>query len=363
MADVADAIPLREPARGALWGSEISRLSGLDMLRAFVEHRLPDPPVARLAGLRPSEVGLGSASASMPASPWWQSGAGVFLAGTLAFLADMPLGAAVLTSAPAGWGMTTSELSINFLRTPTIRSGTLIGRGRLIHATRTLGLSEATIADGHGRLLGHATSRCMLFELPSDMPPAYRHTSGSPDTPDPYLRAVEGDVRGREFWNSLSGREIMNQIAAGEFVPPCYLLMGLRGVETGDGVATLAMAKSPWLCNAFGVIYGGAIAYLADAAMIVATGSTVPAGTAFNTIDLKVNFLRPVLPERDELQAQAAVVHRGRTISLVNCDIVDASGKLAARASSSFLMLPGRFWEHPVHVGDELQQPANTSPS
>jgi len=172
VADVAVAIPLREPARGALWGSEISRLSGLDMLRAFVEHRLPDPPVARLAGLRPSEVGLGSASASMPASPWWQSGAGVFLAGTLAFLADMPLGAAVLTSAPAGWGMTTSELSINFLRTPTIRSGTLIGRGRLIHATRTLGLSEATIADGHGRLLGHATSRCVLFELPSDMPPA-----------------------------------------------------------------------------------------------------------------------------------------------------------------------------------------------
>ena len=41
--------------------------------------------------------------------------------------------------------------------------------------------------------------------------------------------------------------------------------MGLRGVETGDGVVTLAMARSPWLCNAFGVIYGGAIADLADA--------------------------------------------------------------------------------------------------
>ena len=41
--------------------------------------------------------------------------------------------------------------------------------------------------------------------------------------------------------------------------------MGLRGVETGNGVATPEMAKSPRLCNAFGVIYGGAIAYLADA--------------------------------------------------------------------------------------------------
>jgi hypothetical protein len=59
-----------------------------------------------------------------------------------------------------------------FPANPHHSSGTLVGRGQLIHATRTLGLSEATIADGHGRLLGHATSRCMLFELPTDMPPA-----------------------------------------------------------------------------------------------------------------------------------------------------------------------------------------------
>ncbi len=46
---------------------------------------------------------------------------------------------------------------------------------------------------------------------------------------------------------------------------------------------------------------------------------------------------------------------------LINCDIIDASGKLAARATSSFLMLPGRFWEHPVHVVDALQEAANSS--
>ena len=61
-------------------------MSGLDLLRASVEGRLPDPPVTRLTGLRLSEVGLGMASAWMPASLWWQSGAGVFLAGTTASL-------------------------------------------------------------------------------------------------------------------------------------------------------------------------------------------------------------------------------------------------------------------------------------
>ena len=241
------------------------------------------------------------------------------------------------------------------MRTPTIRCQTIIARSRLIHATRSLGLSEATIEDGRGRLLGHATSRCVLFRLDAEILASQRRQEGTnSSSPDPYLRPVEGDVRGRDFWNATPGRVIMDQVAAGDFVPPCYLLMGLRGVETGDGAATLAMEKSRWLCNPFGAIYGGAIAFLADATMIVATGSLVPAGTAFNTIDLKVNFLRAVLPDDGNLRARARVVHRGRTIALVNCDILDASDKLVAQATASFLILPGRFWERPVQVADEI---------
>jgi len=336
-------------------------MSGLEMLRAFLEHQLPDPPITHLTGLRLSEASLGAASASMPASPWWQSGAGVFLAGTLAFAADMPLGASVLTSAPSGVGVTTSELSLNFLRTPTLRCQTIIARSRLIHATRSLGLSEATIEDGRGRLLAHATSRCVLFPLDPGMPSAQpANADAAAQSPDPYLKAVEGDVRGREFWNSMSGRQVMDQLPTGEFVPPCYLLIGLRGIESGDGVVTLGMAKSRWLCNALGVIYGGAIAFLADAAIIAATGTTVTAGTAFNTIDLKINFLRPVLPGQGEMQARATVVHRGRTIALVNCDIVDSGGKLAAQATASCLLLPGRFWEKPVQVANEIRSDLDT---
>src|SRR5256885_16624005 len=99
----------------------------------------------------------------MPASLWWQSGAGVFFAGTTAFVADMALGASVLTSAPPGIGVTTSELSVNYLRVPTINSQTIIGRSRVIHATRSLGLAEATLEDPPGRLPGPAPSRCRPF--------------------------------------------------------------------------------------------------------------------------------------------------------------------------------------------------------
>ncbi|HEX2681428.1 MAG TPA: PaaI family thioesterase [Candidatus Dormibacteraeota bacterium] len=158
--------------------------------------------------------------------------------------------------------------------------------------------------------------------------------------------------------DAAAGREMADQVASGDFIPPCYLLLGMRGIEASDGQVTLAIGTSPWLCQAFGVIYGGAIAYLADATMIIGAGGTVPAGTAFNTIDLKINFLRPVLPGSGEVQATARVVHRGRTIALVNCDIVDAAGKLVAQATSSVLLLPGRFWEKPVQVATEIQADA-----
>jgi uncharacterized protein (TIGR00369 family) len=117
---------------------------------------------------------------------------------------------------------------------------------------------------------------------------------------------------------------------------------------------TIAMPASGWFCNSFGLLYGGAIAFLADAAMILAAGTTVPAGTAFNTIDLKLYFLRPALPADGELIARAKLVHRGRTIAVINCEITGPEGALIAQATGSVLILPGRRWERPVQVADEI---------
>ena len=325
------------------------------MLRRFLEQELPDPPVALLTGLRLSEVGLGIATAAMPASAWWQSGAGVFLAGTIAFAADLPLSCAVLTSAPAGTLVASSQLSINYLRPATLRSESLIGRARLAHSTRSLGLAEALMEDGRGRLLAHATSRCVLFRgdpsalgSRTNAPP-----SASVDVPDPYLRPVEGDVLGQEFWDGTPGVEAVRRIAEGTLRPPVSLLFDWRGVEAREGEFTMAMPASPWLCNAFGVLYGGVTALFADVAMTLAVGTTVPAATAYSPLDMTVHFLRPIIPG-GELFARARVGHRGRTIAVVSCEIVDAKGKLMAQASGSTLILPGRAWERPVNVAEEI---------
>jgi len=349
-------IPLtvREMPQGATWGAEVLELSGLELLRASLEQRLPDPPVTKLTGLRLSAASPATASAWMPASAWWQSAAGVFLAGTTAFVADLALGASVLTSAPAGTGVTTSELSVSFLRAATIRSQTIIGRGRLIQATRSLGLAEATLEDARGRLLGHSTSRCVLFRADPEILAARRLPEApASDLAEPYLREVEGEVHGQEYWDATAGLTVMQHLVEG-MIPPCFRLLGVRPLRASEGEMDMAMAASGWLCNAFGVLYGGALAYLADAAITLAAGTTVPAATVFSTIDLKLYLLRPVLPADGELIARATVVHRGRTIAIVTCQITGPDGAVVAQAAGSVLILPGRHWERPIHVADEI---------
>jgi uncharacterized protein (TIGR00369 family) len=346
---------VREAPQGATWGAEVLQLPGLELLQASLERRLPDPPVTKLTGLRLSEVGLGMASAWMPASAWWQSSAGVFLAGTTAFVANLALGSSVLTSAPAGMGVTTTELSVSFLRAATVRSQTIIGRARLIHATRSLGLAEATLEDARGRLLGHSSSRSVLYRADPEILAARRLPEApAPDLAEPYLREVEGEVFGQEYWDATAGLAVMQQFVDATFLPPCFRLLGVRGVEAREGTMTMAMAASGWLCNGFGVVYSGAVAFLADAAITLAAGTTVPPATGFSTIDLKLYMLRPVLPADGELIARATVTHRGRTIAIATCQITGPDGALIAQATGSVLILPGRNWRRPVQVADEI---------
>ena len=84
--------------------------------------------------------------------------------------------------------------------------------------------------------------------------------------------------------------------------------------------------------NPMGTIHGGVIGDVADAAMGMAYFSTLEEGESFTTLELKVNFIRPFWT--GTLLAHGRVVHRGRTVGLTECDVVDVDGRLIARASS-----------------------------
>ena len=103
--------------------------------------------------------------------------------------------------------------------------------------------------------------------------------------------------------------------------------LGLRLVEISEGTASYEMeAKTDLHSNPMGTIHGGVLCDIADAAIGTAHFTTIADGESFTSIDLQINFFRPVWNER--LKAVAKAVHRGRTIGRYVCDITRADGKL-----------------------------------
>lgn len=116
-------------------------------------------------------------------------------------------------------------------------------------------------------------------------------------------------------------------------------LIGFEVPESGGGRALVTLQAGPQHTNPMGTIHGGILCDIADAAMGIAFASTLEVGESFTTVELKINFIRPVREAR--LRAEGKVAHRGRTIGYVECDVVDENGKLIAKSNSTCLVLRG----------------------
>jgi uncharacterized protein (TIGR00369 family) len=121
--------------------------------------------------------------------------------------------------------------------------------------------------------------------------------------------------------------------------PPVAELLGFEVPEAAGGHAVVTLQAGPQHANPMGTLHGGILCDIADAAMGIAFASTLAAGESFTTIELKINFFRPVW--QAALRAEARVVQRGRTIGYVECDMTDENGKLVAKSNSTCLVLRG----------------------
>ena len=121
---------------------------------------------------------------------------------------------------------------------------------------------------------------------------------------------------------------------------PIMKTLGLRLIDVGEGTASFEMeAKTELHSNPMGTIHGGVLCDIAGAAIGTAHFTTVAEGESFASIDLQINFFRPVWNEK--LRAVAKPIHRGRTISHYVCDITRADGKLVAQVMSTVMTLRG----------------------
>jgi uncharacterized protein (TIGR00369 family) len=103
------------------------------------------------------------------------------------------------------------------------------------------------------------------------------------------------------------------------------------------GYAVVSLPCSVNHHNPMGRVHGGLIAALADAAMGIAFGRTLFPGEDFSTIDMQVQFVRPVVT--DLIRAEARVVERGLRIGFVRCEITNSRGKLIATATCTCTVL------------------------
>jgi uncharacterized protein (TIGR00369 family) len=121
---------------------------------------------------------------------------------------------------------------------------------------------------------------------------------------------------------------------------PVAELIGFRLIAVGEGRATVELEAGKRHANPMGTLHGGILCDIADAAMGMAYASTLDDGESFTTLELKINFLKPVWNAK--LTAEANVIKNGRTVGLVECDVFDEKRSRVARASSTCLTLRGK---------------------
>jgi len=132
--------------------------------------------------------------------------------------------------------------------------------------------------------------------------------------------------------------DVLERIISGE-VPGAAVaeLIGMRMIAAEPGRVTFELDAGPEHSSPPGTLHGGILCDLADAAMGCANLSQLEEGETFATVELKINFLKPVWTGR--LSAVGEVLKAGRTLSLLDCRITDESGSLVAYATSTCMTL------------------------
>lgn len=134
--------------------------------------------------------------------------------------------------------------------------------------------------------------------------------------------------------------EALEKMVRGELpAPPVARLIGFALTSIRRGEAVIELDASEKHANPMGTLHGGILCDIADAAMGLAYASTLGDGESFTTLELKINFLRPVWT--DHLRAVGRLVKGGKTVGMVDCDVTNSEGVLVARASSTCMTLRG----------------------
>jgi uncharacterized protein (TIGR00369 family) len=139
-------------------------------------------------------------------------------------------------------------------------------------------------------------------------------------------------------FDNLTGREFLERIWAGPGASPLGVLLDMRLIDVGDGTATFEAVPSRKFYNPQQRCHGGFAAALIDSALGCAVQTKLGKGVQFGTVELKVNYVRPIFEETGRLTCEGKVIHAGARMSTAEARVVDAKGKLYAHGSGTFMV-------------------------
>jgi uncharacterized protein (TIGR00369 family) len=138
-----------------------------------------------------------------------------------------------------------------------------------------------------------------------------------------------------------SGLETMQAVRDGILPPaPIAALVQMEFVDVSEGRVEFRCTPDESVYNPIGVVHGGLVCTLLDSVAGCAVHTTLPRGLAYTSIELKVNYLRPVHAHSGPLTAVGTVVKPGRRVAFAEGEVRDAAGRTVATASSSLLVFP-----------------------
>ena len=159
------------PGPGVARPEQVAGLSGLDLMQAMFEGHLPYAAIGHTLDFCLVELSQGRTVFQGTPGDAHLNPMGTVHGGWFATLLDSALGCAVHTMMPPGRGYTTAELSVKLVRAITPRVSRVRAEGTVVHCGRQLATAEGRIVGPDGTLYAHASTACLVFDLPSQSRP------------------------------------------------------------------------------------------------------------------------------------------------------------------------------------------------
>ena len=152
-----------------------------------------------------------------------------------------------------------------------------------------------------------------------------------PKKPDSTLVARRREMGGLAFFKHMLDGQMPQA--------PMTKLLKMRLLEVEEGRVVFGARPSRAHYNGMGVVHGGLAATLLDSALGCAINSMAPPGKIFTTIELKINYTRPLTEEVGPIRCEACVIHLGSRTATAEGRIVDGRGKLYAHGTTTCIVI------------------------